>query len=148
VEAGVRTGLIMSILNIQVENSGTAELRNFGLVTGAIVSRCSACYCHGYLIIPGHCDPGSWPEYLVYGAWFSPPACLQSIATGSNSGMLQAGLIPVLSWESCSILIFFPAEILMRLLGKDPMARKLDSTANSYRITSEPVEKDHIERPY
>ena len=45
-------------------------------------------------------------------------------------------------------LLFFPVGVLMRLVAKDPMARKLDDGAQSYRIRSEAPEKDHIERPY
>ena len=45
-------------------------------------------------------------------------------------------------------LVFFPFGVLMRLFGKDPMSRKLDSTATSYRILSDASDKDHYERPY
>ena len=44
--------------------------------------------------------------------------------------------------------IFFPAGMLMRLVAKDPMARKLDNGAKTYRIPSQTLEKNHIERPY
>jgi len=36
----------------------------------------------------------------------------------------------------------------MRLFGKDPMQRKLDSKAGSYRVTSENDDKSNVERPY
>lgn len=44
--------------------------------------------------------------------------------------------------------IFFPAGLLMRIFAKDPMARKLDDAAQSYRVASEIPEKDHVERLY
>ena len=138
----------MSILNIQVENPGTAELRKFGLVTGAIVSALFG------LLLPWIFDY-SWPLWPwivagISGLWgLVHPGSLFVIYRywlkfGHVAGWINTRIILAIMFY----LVFFPAGILMRLLGKDPMARKLNSTANSYRITSEPVEKDHIERPY
>ena len=138
----------MSVLNIQVENPGTAELRKFGLVTGAIVSALFG------LLVPWIFDY-SWPlwPWIVAGIsalWgLVHPDSLFVIYRywlkfGHVAGWINTRIILAIMFY----LVFFPAGILMRLLGKDPMARKLDSTADSYRITSEPVEKDHIERPY
>ncbi len=138
----------MSILNIQVENPGTAELRKFGLVTGAIVSALFG------LLLPWIFDY-SWPLWPwivagISGLWgLVHPDSLFVIYRywlkfGHVAGWINTRIILAIMFY----LVFFPAGILMRLLGKDPMARKLNSTANSYRITSEPVEKDHIERPY
>ncbi len=45
-------------------------------------------------------------------------------------------------------LLLFPVGLMMRLFGHDPMQRKLDSTANSYRVMSKPTRKKHMERPY
>lgn len=45
-------------------------------------------------------------------------------------------------------LVFFPAGILMRVFGNDPMARKLGGKVKSYLIVSKPIKKNHIERPF
>jgi hypothetical protein len=45
-------------------------------------------------------------------------------------------------------LLFLPVGLLMRLLGKDPMARSMDKTKVSYRVTHGARKKDHVERPY
>jgi hypothetical protein len=45
-------------------------------------------------------------------------------------------------------LMFTPAALVMRLLGKDPMNRKLEPEGNSYRIDSQGAPPQHLERPY
>jgi len=138
----------MSTLNLQIENPGTQELRKFGLVTGAIVAVLFG------LLLPWIFDY-PWPlwPWIVSGVfWLWGLLHADSLFT-SYRIWLKFGHIA--GWINTRIIlgimfyiIFFPAGILMRLLGKDPMSRKLDSSANSYRITSEHMDKDHFERPY
>jgi hypothetical protein len=45
-------------------------------------------------------------------------------------------------------IIFFITGLTMRLMGKDPMARKLDSSTESYRVNSRVRPKNHVERPF
>ena len=45
-------------------------------------------------------------------------------------------------------LLFFPVSVVMRALGYDPMARRLDRNADSYRVTSRPRDKEHLQRPF
>ncbi len=45
-------------------------------------------------------------------------------------------------------LLFLPAGLIMRILGKDPMERKIESALGSYRTTRENPTKDHMENPY
>ena len=45
-------------------------------------------------------------------------------------------------------LLFTPAGLVMRLLGNDPMRRKLEPEESSYRITSQGAPPEHLERPY
>lgn len=45
-------------------------------------------------------------------------------------------------------LLFVPLGLIARLLGKDPMARRLQPESNSYRVVREPSEKEHMETPY
>jgi hypothetical protein len=44
-------------------------------------------------------------------------------------------------------LVFFPFGLILRLFN-DPMQRKLDKTAESYRIASNPTKPENMERPY
>ena len=45
-------------------------------------------------------------------------------------------------------VIVLPMGLIMRLFGKDPMARKRDESASSYRIESVSEAKDRLEKPY
>ena len=38
--------------------------------------------------------------------------------------------------------------LVMRLFGKDPMARKLDASAQSYRVESASHPRDRLEKPF
>jgi hypothetical protein len=44
-------------------------------------------------------------------------------------------------------LLFFPFGIVMRMFN-DPMRRKIDKAAESYRITSNPTKPENMERPF
>lgn len=61
----------------------------------------------------------------------------------------------VLGWINTRIILgilfvalFFPVGLLMKLLGKDPMRRRLDGKAASYRNPSNHQPREHLERPY
>ncbi|BBL69848.1 SxtJ family membrane protein [Methylogaea oryzae] len=61
----------------------------------------------------------------------------------------------VLGWINTRIILgilfvalFFPVGLLMKLLGKDPMRRRLDAQAASYRNPSNHQPREHLERPY
>ena len=131
-----------------IENPGRAELRKFGLISGAIVAVLFGVILPwlveyqwpiwpwivtGILWVWALAMPGTL--FLVYKPW---------LKFGHIAGWVNTRIILGLMFY----LIFFPAGIIMRVFGNDPMARKLDSSVKSYRIASEPIEKDHIERPY
>lgn len=131
-----------------IENPGTAELRKFGLVTGAIIIVLFG------LILPwvfGFNWP-TWPWILAGILWVWALAMPDTLFLvyrpwlkfGHIAGWINTRIILGLLF----FLVFFPAGVLMRLLGNDPMARKLDDTVDSYRIVSDTIAKDHIERPY
>ena len=44
--------------------------------------------------------------------------------------------------------VFFPVAMMLKVLRKDPMARKLDNTAGSYRVPSKAAPREQLERPY
>jgi hypothetical protein len=127
---------------------GKAALRQFGLVLA--------------LILAG-----------IFGAvplwWLGrPPPGLPMIAVGVL--LLWALLLPktlkplyrlwmgigeLLGWINTRVILgvvfvalFFPVGLLLKLLGKDPMHRRLYVEAVSYRKPSHPQPREHFERPY
>ena len=138
----------MKFTTLAVENPGTGELRRFGLVTGAIVAMLFG------IALPWFIGD-QWPRWpwIVTGIFWiwalTAPATLFIIYRiwmkfGHVAGWINTRIILGLVFY----LVFFPFGIILRMLGKDPMTRKLDGTSKSYRIISAPIEKDHIERPY
>ena len=125
-----------------------AGYRKFGLITSAIV-----------VVLFGLAIPwlfsfnfpkwpwifaavlGSWALLLpntlkpVYVGWMKFGNIMNWINTRLILGILFYGLV-------------LPFGLVMRLFGKDPMARKLDGELASYRVESHNDSKDNVERPY
>ena len=138
----------MSNFSIQIENPGTQELRKFGLVFGAIVAVLFG------LFLPWVFD-FAWPvwPWIVSGiscswALVHPDSLIFIYRIWMKFGHVMGWINTRIILGIMFYVIFFPAGVLMRLVAKDPMARKLDAETKSYRIESEVPEKNHIERPY
>jgi hypothetical protein len=126
------------------------ELRKFGLVTGGML------VLFFNLLIP-----------LIWGRPIFPlvmwPVIVAAILA-SMALVVPAALRPVytiwmrfaevLGWINTRIIlsviffvIFFPFGLIMRMFN-DPMQRKFDPAADSYRITSNPTKPENMERPF
>jgi hypothetical protein len=138
----------MTTFNPEIENPGSQELRKFGLISGIIVAVLFG------LALPwlfGYEFP-LWPWIFAgcLGVWaLAHPASLFVVYRiwlkfGHVAGWINTRIILGIMFY----FVFLPAGIIMRLLGKDPMARSLDSSMPSYRKVSDPITKDHVERPY
>jgi hypothetical protein len=138
----------MSITDNTTQQPGTDDLRRFGLVTGAIVAGLFG------LLFPwlfNHALP-LWPWITGGVLWIWAillPASLQPVyrgwmAVGQALGWVNTRIILAVLFY----LLFLPAGIIMKLIGRDPMARKFDSSLKTYRITPPPRQKNHVERPY
>ena len=124
------------------------ELRKFGLTTGIIVillfglllpwifSRPSpkwSCVVSSVLIVWALIAPGTLK--IVYNVW------------------MRIGF--VLGWVNTKIVlaivfyfVFTPMGLLMKIFRKDPMRRKIDAAAASYRRASVKPPKERMERTY
>lgn len=124
------------------------DLRDFGLVTGGIFI-----ILFGLLLpfLKSHPFP-VWPwivaVLLSIGALFLPNLLKPVYQIWMRIGH-------VLGWVNTRILlsiIFFvlitPMGLAMRILGKDPMARKFDKNLKSYRINSKISPSKKMEVPF
>jgi F0F1-type ATP synthase assembly protein I len=124
------------------------ELRKFGLTTGAIVAVLFG------LLLPwlfDHVWP-TWPWVVAAALWIWAillPATLEPV----YHGWMKVG--HVLGWINTRIIlgvmfytVFFLVGLIMKVLGNDPMSRKIDKAAISYRVVSRPRNKNHVERPF
>lgn len=123
-------------------------LRKFGLTTGLIFAALFG------FILPfiWRADPHRWP--VVAGAIL---CSLALIVPGSLAPFYQLWmrLALVLGWINSRIilgiifaLVVTPMAMGMKLLGKDPMQRKLDSQKDTYRVIPKPPTDDSMTTPY
>jgi hypothetical protein len=129
-------------------NPDKQELRKFGLVFAGMFILIFG------LLLPWIWDKSSpmWP--WIVAAVFVAAALLVPMALGPVY-RLWMKIGHVLGWINTRIilgvmffLIFAPVALLLRLLGKDMLKQRLDTSATTYRIASEQLPRDRMERPY
>lgn len=129
-------------------NPDRKELRNFGLITGAMTAAVFG------LILPllFSLDLPKWP-WVVAGvliAWaLAAPLTLKPLyrvwmTIGQALGWVNTRIIMTIMYY----LLILPVGLGRRLLGKDPMARTLSRDDATYRVTSSVPDKNHLENPY
>lgn len=133
---------------VQTKRSRRRELRDFGMILAA-----------GIMLLFGVLFP-----------WLGERPVPNWVLIAGGSIYLLALIIPivlfpvhwlwmklgaVLGWINTRILlslifylVLLPAGLFMRLFGKDPMARRFDSSASSYRIASKPIASKNLENPF
>lgn len=129
-----------------LDNKG---LRKFGFTTGAIIVVLFA------LFFPWVFDMATMPiwPWIIAGALWLPallvPGALRPVYTtwmkiGHGIGWVNTRIILGVLFY----VMVLPMGLIMRLFGNDPMARKRDKSASSYRIKSVSEAKDRLEKPY
>ena len=124
------------------------QLRSFGLITGLAVAVIFG------LFLPwlfNHPIP-RWPWIITLVLWgfaLVHPQVLRPVSRiwlqiGHWLGWFNTRLILGLMYYT----VFLITGVIMRLLGKDPMARKLDNSVDSYRVKSSVRPRNHVERPF
>jgi hypothetical protein len=127
---------------------GRKELRDFGLVAGSLVAIVFGIlfprlHHHGVFV---------WP--LIVGATLISvalivPRALKPLFTVWTRVGLMLGLIN--SRVILTVLFFlvvFPMGAIMRRFRADPMARNLDRSLKSYRVTSRRAPREGMNRPF
>ncbi len=124
------------------------ELRNFGFITGGLTPAFFG------LLLPwlfGHNFPRwPWIVAVVLVAWaLVLPMSLKPVyrvwmTIGLCLGWINTRIILSIMFY----LIILPVGAVMRLAGKDPMARSINREQKSYRVKSIVPDKKHVEKPY
>ena len=123
--------------------------RDFGLVTGAIVAVLFG------LFFPWLLDRAlplwPWIIFAILGSWglIAPMSLRPVYNVWMKFGLFMGTYIMTpLIMSIVFYGMFVPMGLVMRLFGKDGMARKLDATAESYRISSIKAPAKNLERPF
>ena len=135
-------------MRIKKSSVTTKELRDFGLIFGVILVSLFG------LLLPWFFEKifPLWP-WLVFSIMGSMaviyPLSLKYIFKvwmlfGAVMGWINTRLILGIVFY----LMFVPFALAMKLLGKDPLSRKLDKQMITYRVTSNVSEKNNMENPF
>jgi Saxitoxin biosynthesis operon protein SxtJ len=125
----------------------TRELRNFGLIVGGLFVLIGI-----WPMIWHRTGPHAWA--LILGSVLVLPALTapRLLAWPHRAWM---ALAHILGWVNTRIIlgvaffaVFTPMGLVMRLLGKDPMRRRFDPTAQSYRVNRTPRDATHMQKPF
>ncbi|EGV28042.1 hypothetical protein ThidrDRAFT_4138 [Thiorhodococcus drewsii AZ1] len=123
-------------------------LRRFALTTGAIVVALFG------LILPWLFDLRfpiwPWPLAAVLMLWgLAAPRSLGPVYRGwMRLGLLMSRVTTPLTLSFVFFVAFVPAGFIMRLMGNDPMKRRLLPDAESYREPSQEATPKSMEKPY
>jgi hypothetical protein len=123
------------------------ELRRFGLLLGALVVILFAGipFLRRHLVLV-------WPWLTAIMLWL-PALIAPDVLTYPHRGWTRLG--ELLGWLNARVILsllyiiaIVPIGLVMRLAGRDPMQRKFDPTARTYRIASKQRRRDHLEQPF
>jgi Saxitoxin biosynthesis operon protein SxtJ len=123
-------------------------LREFGLVTGAVV-----------VAVFGLCLPWllevnwpAWPWVVAAPLWLlalAQPSWLRPIyRVWMRFGLLASRVTTPLLLGIVFFLIISPMAVVRRIMGTDPMQRTFDPNRDSYRVQSTRNPRDKLERPF
>ncbi|MGB5427189.1 MAG: SxtJ family membrane protein [Gammaproteobacteria bacterium] len=124
------------------------ELRTFGLV-----------FATGIVLIFGLLLPWlfehPWPTWpwiaagiLVTTALLLPPLLRPVYWLWMKFGHVLGWINTRIILGITFLLLFIPVALVFHLFGKDPMRRRLDPSASSYRIKSEHLPRERMEKPF
>ena len=124
------------------------ELRKFGLV-----------FATGIILIFGLLLPWlfehPWPTWpwiaagiLVTMALLLPPLLRPVYWLWMKFGHVLGWINTRIILGITFLLLFTPVALVFHLFGKDPMRRRLDPSASSYRIKSEHLPRERMEKPF
>ena len=122
-------------------------LRNFGLLFSGILIVLFG------LLLPWLFERGlpRWPFYigvpvaLLALVW--PLALTPLFKVWMKFGLVMGRINTFIILNVLFFAILTPIGWLMRLSGKDPMARGFDAARASYRVNRQPEDKDQMEKP-
>jgi hypothetical protein len=123
-------------------------LREFGLVTGAVVVALFGLFLPWMLGL----DWPAWPWVIAAPLWLLAlvrPSWLRWIYRAwMRFGLLASRVTTPLLLGIVFFLMISPMAMVRRLRDKDPMQRTLDPDRDSYRVPSTRSPKEKLERPF
>ena len=123
-------------------------LREFGLTTGGIVAALFGLFFPWLLNISFPLWP--WIVFGILGIWalIAPDTLKPIYHWWMKFGLLLSRITTPIILGVVFFLLLAPVALVMRIAGRDPMARKVESDIKSYRIASKKMPKENMEKPF
>src|ERR671919_910177 len=122
-------------------------LRGFGLVTGAIVAGLLGLFFPWLLDV----DYPMWPWWiaglLAIWALVAPESLRTVYQLWMRFGLLLNRVTTPIVIGFIFFLVITPMAFIMRVIGRDPLARRFDDQVKSYRTVSKKAPKSNMEKP-
>ena len=137
----------MSVTDHSIPELDRKGLRDFGLVTGAIVAALFGLFFPWLLERSLPLWP--WALFAVLGIWglLAPMSLRPVYRVWMRFGLLMSRVTTPLIMGIVFFLMITPMALVLKLLGKDAMARKLDNSI-SYRVPSRKPPIENLKRPF
>ncbi len=137
----------MSVTDHSIPELDRKGLRDFGLVTGAIVAALFGLFFPWLLERSLPLWP--WALFAVLGIWglLAPMSLRPVYRVWMRFGLLMSRVTTPLIMGIVFFLMITPMALVLKLLGKDAMARKLDNSM-SYRVPSRKPPIENLKRPF
>ena len=123
-------------------------LREFGLVTGAIIAILFGLFFPWLLEFRNPIWPWIFFGVLAVSGLFAPMALRPVYRLWMRFGLLLSKFTTPLILGIVFFLVITPMGLIMRFIGHDPMSRKLDDSAQSYRVMSQKSQNQNMEKPF
>ena len=126
----------------------SAGLRRFGLLFGLIIAGVFGALLPLLLGLGFRWWP--WLAGGIFVAWalLAPGSMNPFYRLWMRLGLMMNAVMGRLVLGIVFFLVVLPTGLILKLRGKDPMARKRDSQASSYRVPSTKTEAKNMERPF
>ena len=134
--------------SLAIPNLDAAGLRRFGLTTGALLAALFGLLLPWVLGLKYPIWP--WAVGTILIAWaLVAPKSLNPVYRGwMRFGMFIGGIMNRVILSLVFFLVMLPLGLVMRLGRSDPLARRFDPKATSYRVASRVRPDSSMEKPF
>ncbi len=123
-------------------------LRQFGLTTGSIVAGLFGVLLPWLLGLAFPVWPWIIAGILILWALAAPSSMRPAYYGWMRFGLVIGAVMTRLILGIVFYLVVLPIGFVMRLSGKDPMMRRFDAQATTYRVLSRPLQPRNMEKPF
>ena len=133
---------------MQTKQLDSTEMRRFAFILGLLVVLVFG------MALPWFLDENRpyWPFALAAVAWtvsiVFPRGIVPVYRCWMKVGAILASVNSIILLSVIYFLMIFPLGMLFRLLGKDPMNRKIDKHASSYRVLASEIPPSSMDKPF